>query len=119
MYGTDAATRRRGRDGKMNIVILDGYTENPGDLSWDAFRAIGNLTVYDRTKPEQTVERIVDAEILIVNKVRVTSEVLDACPKLQYIGLLSTGYDVINLAAATRRKIPMCNVPGYGTQPVA
>ena len=106
----------------MNIVILDGYCLNPGDLSWDGFSAMGRVTVYDRTPVEdvdETVRRIGDAGIVLANKTPITRAVLDRCPQVRYVGLLSTGYNVVDTAAARERNIPVCNVPGYGTASVA
>ena len=105
----------------MKIVILDGYTINPGDLSWDGLRALGDVTVYDRTEKtlEATVARIGDAEAVFTSKVPITEEVLTKCPNLRFIGVLATGYNVIDLAAAKRRNIPVCNVPAYSTDAVA
>lgn len=103
----------------MKIVILDGYTENPGDLSWDGFRQFGEVTVYDRTPAEQTVERIGDADIVYTNKTPITKEVLEQCPGIRYIGTLATGYNVVDVETAAKRGIPVCNVPGYGTAAVA
>lgn len=106
----------------MNIVILDGYCLNPGDLSWDGFSAMGRVTVYDRTPVEdvdETVRRIGDAGIVLTNKTPITRAVLDRCPQVRYVGLLSTGYNVVDTAAARERSIPVCNVPGYGTASVA
>lgn len=103
----------------MKIVILDGYTENPGDLSWDGFRRFGEVTVYDRTPAEQTVERIGDADIVYTNKTSITKEVLEQCPGIRYIGTLATGYNVVDVETAAKRGIPVCNVPGYGTAAVA
>lgn len=103
----------------MKIVILDGYTENPGDLSWDGFRRFGEVTVYDRTPAEQTVERIGDADIVYTNKTPITKEVLEQCPGIRYIGTLATGYNVVDVETAAKRGIPVCNVPGYGTAAVA
>ena len=106
----------------MNIVILDGYCLNPGDLSWDGFSAMGRVTVYDRTPVEdvdETVRRIGDAGIVLTNKTPITRAVLGRCPQVRYVGLLSTGYNVVDTAAARERNIPVCNVPGYGTASVA
>lgn len=103
----------------MKIVILDGYTENPGDLSWAGFEALGELSVYDRTRPEQTAERIGDAEIVITNKTVIDEKVLSACLSIRYIGVLATGYNVVDTAAAAKRSIPVCNIPTYGTDAVA
>lgn len=103
----------------MNIVILDAYTSNPGDLSWEKFEALGNLTVYDYTPADKVIERCKDAEIIIDNKVFITREIIEQLPKLKYIGLLSTGFNVIDIAAAKERGIPVCNVPTYSTSAVA
>jgi glycerate dehydrogenase len=102
----------------MNIVILDGYTENPGDLSWSGFEALGRVTVFDRTPPEEIVPRIGRAEIVIVNKTPLTRETLLACPDVRYIGMLSTGYDVVDVAAAKESGIVVSNIPTYGTHAV-
>ena len=103
----------------MKIVVLDGYTENPGDLSWEALAALGDLTVYDYTAPAETAARSQDTEILITNKTVLSGELIAALPKLRYIGLLSTGYNVVDIAAAKAREIPVCNIPTYGTESVA
>jgi len=103
----------------MKIVVLDGYTLNPGDISWEPLAALGELTVYDRTTAEKTVERIGDASIVLTNKTRLTAEVLSAAPAVKYVGVLATGYDVVDIAEAKRRGIPVCNVPGYATNAVA
>lgn len=103
----------------MKIVVLDGYTENPGDISWDGFKACGELTVYERTRPEEVDERLQDAEIAIINKVRMTREIMQAHPNLRYIGVLATGYDVVDVKAAKELNIAVTNVPGYGTDTVA
>lgn len=103
----------------MKIVILDGYTENPGDLSWDAFRELGQLQVYDRTAPEEVVARIGDAEIVIINKTPMTEQVMSQCDNLRYIGVLATGYNVVEVQAAQRRGIAVTNIPTYGTTAVA
>ena len=106
----------------MDIVILDGYTENPGDLSWESFEALGDLTVYDRTPKtdlREIIRRIGDARAVITNKTPIGEEVLAACPSVRYIGLLSTGADAVDGAAARRRGIPVCNVPAYSTMAVA
>ena len=85
----------------MKIVVLDGYTENPGDLSWDSLREFGQLRVYDRTGSEdQVIERIGDAEVVFVNKVPITRRVLDQCPNIRFISVLATGYNVIDVKAA-------------------
>ncbi len=105
----------------MKIVILDGFTENPGDLSWDGFSHLGELTVYDRTPDDfdTVVKRIGDNQAVIVNKVKITKEILDACPNIEYIGVLATGYNVVDTVACAERGIPVCNVPTYGTSAVA
>lgn len=102
----------------MKIVVLDGYTENPGDLSWEILEDLGELTVYDRTATEDIVNRIANAEIVIVNKTPISKEILSACPSIKYIGVLATGYNVIDIVAAKERNIPVCNVPTYGTEAV-
>ena len=103
----------------MKIVVLDGYTENPGDLSWDGLRALGELTVYDRTRPEEAASRIQDAEIIVTNKVPVTRALLDQCTGIRYVSVLATGYNVVDLKAASERGIPVSNVPAYSTDAVA
>ena len=103
----------------MKIVILDGYTENPGDLSWEGFAALGELTVYERTAAADIVPRIGDAEIVYTNKTPITAETLAVCPNLRYIGLLATGYNVVDVAAAKARGVAVTNIPTYGTAAVA
>ena len=102
----------------MKIVILDAYAANPGDLSWDEFAALGELTVYDRTAQEDAAARIGDAEVDFINKVRLTDEIFAACPNLKLVSILATGYNIVDLAAAKRRGITVCNVPGYSTRAV-
>jgi len=102
----------------MKIVILDGYTENPGDLSWAELEKLGEVTVYDRTPAEEIVSRIGDAEIVITNKTPISRETMDACPNMKYIAVLATGYNVIDTAAAKEKGIPVSNVPTYGTAAV-
>jgi len=102
----------------MKIVILDGYTENPGDLSWEDFEKLGTLTVYDRTPGDKIVERIGDNEAVIVNKTPLSRETIAACPSIRYIGVLATGYNIVDVAAAKERGIPVCNIPTYGTAAV-
>lgn len=102
----------------MKIVILDGYTENPGDLSWDELAKLGDLTVYDRTSltnEKEAIERIGDAEIVFTNKTPIRKGVIDACPNMKLISLLATGYDVVDAAYAREKGIPVTNVPVYGT----
>lgn len=106
----------------MKIVILDGYCLNPGDLSWDGFASMGEVTVYDRTPTDDEdgiVRRIGDGEIVLTNKTPITRAILERCPAVKYIGILATGYNVVDAAAARGRDIPVCNVPGYGTASVA
>ena len=102
----------------MNIVELDGYAANPGDLSWDALKTFGNLTVYPRTAPEDVAERAKDADAVLVNKVNITDEVMARLPKLKYIGVLATGYNVVDVDAAHRRGIVVTNIPSYSTDSV-
>ena len=103
----------------MKIVILDGYTANPGDLSWKALEEMGTLTVYERTKPEETVERAKDAEVVLTNKVLLKRQEIEQLPKLRYIGVLATGYNVVDLEAAREHGIIVTNVPAYSTLSVA
>ncbi len=105
-------------DLKPNIVVLDGHTLNPGDLNWDGLCEMGKLTVYDRTSPEQVTERAMMAEIVFTNKTPLTAEAINKLPALKYIGVLATGYNVVNIAAARTRDIPVTNIPGYGTESV-
>ena len=104
----------------MKLVVLDGNALNPGDLSWDALSAFGDLTVYDRTANlEEAVTRIGDAELLYINKFPVTEELLSRCPSIKAVFVLATGYNVVDCAACRARNIPVCNVPTYGTAAVA
>ncbi|MBQ4050081.1 MAG: D-2-hydroxyacid dehydrogenase [Oscillospiraceae bacterium] len=103
----------------MKIVVLDGYTENPGDLSWEELGTLGELTVYDRTPTEEILPRIGDAEVVITNKSPITVATIDACPGMKYIAVLATGYNVVDVNAAKERGIPVSNVPAYGTASVA
>jgi len=103
----------------MNIVILDAYTSNPGDLSWEDFEKIGNLTVYDYTPKNKIIERAKDADIIIDNKVIINREIIEQLPKLKYIGLLSTGFNVIDSETAKEHGIIVTNVPTYSTAAVA
>ena len=104
----------------MKIVVLDGYTENPGDLSWEALGKLGELTVYDRTPYEDAaiIGRISDAEIVVTNKCPIRKSVIDACPQIKYIAVLATGYNVVDVQDAARKGIPVSNVPTYGTEAV-
>jgi len=103
----------------MNIVILDGHTLNPGDLSWEDLKALGSCAIFDRTPPAQVVERAAQADIVITNKVALNREQLLALPKLKYIGVTATGYNIVDVAAARQRGVLVTNVPAYGTRSVA
>ncbi|MCI9577798.1 MAG: D-2-hydroxyacid dehydrogenase [Oscillibacter sp.] len=106
----------------MKIVVLDGYTENPGDLSWAGLEALGELTVYDRTSltdEEEIIRRIGGAGMVFTNKTPITRRVMDACPGIRFIALLATGYNVVDVAYAKKRGIPVSNVPVYGTRSVS
>lgn len=105
----------------MKIVVLDGYAENPGDLSWAPLEALGEVTVYDRTSltdEEETIVRLSGAEIAVTNKTPITRRVIDACPRLRYITMLATGYNVVDAAYAREKGIPLSNIPAYGTAAV-
>lgn len=107
---------------EMKIVVLDGYAENPGDLSWDELGRLGELTVYDRTSltnEAEAIARIGDAEVVLTNKTPITKKVFDACPGMKFISLLSTGYNVVDYVYAKERGIPVTNVPTYGTTSVS
>jgi glycerate dehydrogenase len=103
----------------MKIVVLDGYSLNPGDLSWEPLRSLGDLEIFDRTPSELTIERASGATVVLTNKTALSATVLDQLPDLRYIGVLATGYNVIDLDAARRRGIVVSNVPTYGTASVA
>lgn len=103
----------------MKIVMLDSYTTNPGDLSWEAFEALGEFIAYDYTPADKTVERAKDADVVITNKTLLPREVLEQLPKCKYIGLLSTGFNVVDIEYVKEKDIPVCNVPTYSTQAVA
>lgn len=105
----------------MDIVVLDGYTVNPGDLSWDKLKEFGNLTVYDRSTggTQQVIQRIGKAEIVYTNKTPITKEIMDACPGIRLISLLATGYNVVDYLYAKEKGILVTNVPAYGTASVA
>lgn len=102
-----------------NIVVLDGYTLNPGDLSWESLKKLGSLKVYDRTPADKVIERIGTCDIVYTNKTPITKEVLDACPAIKFIGVLATGYNVVDYEAAKAKGIPVANIPTYGTMAVA
>lgn len=103
----------------MKIVVLDGYTLNPGDLSWDALKALGEVVLHDRTPPEEVAARCADAEIVVTNKALLPREVIAALPKLRFITVTATGFNIVDAAAAKERGIPVSNVPLYGTRAVA
>ena len=103
----------------MNIVILDGYTTNPGDLNWSGLEELGNLTVHERTSEDKIIERAVDCEIVLTNKTILNRNIIEALPKVKYIGLMSTGTNAVDIAAATSHGITITNVPAYSTASVA
>lgn len=103
----------------MKITILDAYTANPGDLSWSDLQELGTVTIYDRTSPEEVIERAKDAEIVLVNKVKMTRDVIKKLPNLRYIGVLATGYNVVDIESAKEQGIVVTNVPAYSTISVA
>ncbi len=103
----------------MKIVILDGYAANPGDLSWERLRELGEVVVYDRTAPHETIERAQDAQVVLTNKVVLGRKELEQLPALRYIGVLATGYNVVDIAYAEERGIVVTNVPAYSTESVA
>lgn len=104
---------------RMKIVVLDGYTLNPGDLSWKALEALGDCSVYDRLAPEEVIPRAIDAEVILTNKTVLSAETIGSLAKLQYIGVLATGYNIVDVEAAGKCGIPVSNVPTYGTESVA
>lgn len=103
----------------MNIVVLDGFTMNPGDLSWNELEKLGTLKVYDRTSPEQLLERAADAEAVLTNKTVLNAAALRNMPKLKYVGVLATGYNVVDIAVAKELGIVVTNIPAYSTESVA
>ena len=103
----------------MRIVVLDGYTLNPGDLSWDALAALGDLQVHDRTPADQVLPRAREAEIVLTNKTVLSASTIASLDRLQYIGVLATGYNIVDVAAAANRGITVTNVPTYSTRSVA
>ena len=102
----------------MKIVVLDGYTLNPGDLSWEGLEKLGNLTVFDRTPPDKVLERAADADIIFTNKTPLGGEVLNQLPNLKFIGVLATGYNIIDTDTARKKGVVVTNVPGYSTASV-
>ena len=103
----------------MKIIVLDGYGLNPGDLNWNGFEELGELTVYDRTSPSELMERAAGAEVLVTNKTLITADNIEALPELKYIGVLATGYNVVDIDAARAHGIVVTNIPAYSTASVA
>jgi glycerate dehydrogenase len=102
----------------MKIVILDGYTLNPGDLSWEGLQQLGEVEIHDRTPADLVVERCMGAEIVFTNKTPIAAEAINSLPELKYIGILATGYNIVDVEAARQKGMVVCNVPGYGTASV-
>src|SRR4029077_4840600 len=103
----------------MNLVVLDGYALNPGDLSWDTLEKIVNVKIYDRTPPDLVVERSQGAELILTNKTPLTAASIGQLSSLRYVGVMATGYNIVDVQAAKERKIPVTNIPTYGTASVA
>lgn len=103
----------------MKITVLDGYGLNPGDMSWEGMARLGELRIYDRTAPEETFERAKDSDMLITNKTRLDADMISRLPKLKYIGVLATGYNVVDVAAAKEQGVTVTNIPAYSTMSVA
>ena len=103
----------------MRIVVLDGYAANPGDLNWDELKALGECTIYDRTAPGEVLKRSADAEVILTNKTIITAEHIAALPALKYIGVLATGYNIVDIGAAKEHNIIVTNIPAYSTASVA
>lgn len=103
----------------MKITVLDGYTTNPGDLSWEWLEKLGDCTVYDRTPPEMIAERTKDCDIVITNKTPLRKHLLETLPNLKYVGLLSTGFNIVDWEYCKEKGIPVCNIPSYSTSAVA
>lgn len=103
----------------MDIVVLDGYTLNPGDLSWDDLSALGECSFHDRTSPDLVVQRAAEAKIILTNKTVITASQIQSLPNLKYIGVLATGFNIVDVKAARSREIPVTNIPAYGTRSVA
>ena len=103
----------------MKIVILDGHTLNPGDLSWKAFEELGEVVVYERSSPEEVIERSLDCDALITNKAIVSSQAIQEADNLKYIGVTATGVNIVDIDAASEKGVPVCNVAGYGPDSVA
>ena len=101
------------------IVVLDGYTLNPGDLSWKGLQQLGECSIYDRSAPEDVMARAENAEIILTNKIVLSADMIERLDSLQYIGVTATGYNIVDVEATRRRGIPVTNVPTYGTESVA
>ncbi len=104
---------------RLQIVVLDGYAANPGDISWEPLNELGEVTLYERTKPDEIIERIKGAEIVLTNKVVITRSIIENSPALRYIGVLATGYNVVDLEAANEKEVVVTNIPAYSTHAVA
>lgn len=104
---------------QRKIVVLDAYTLCADELNYDELNELGSVTVYERTTPEQAIERIGDAEIILTNKVVITREIMEACPSLRYVGVTATGFNIVDIEEAKRRGIVVTNAPAYSTQAVA
>src|ERR1700677_1338574 len=103
----------------MHLVIIDGFTLNPGDLNWDELGKIATITYYDRTPKDQIAARLADADGVLTNKIPISAETIAACPRLRYIGVTASGYNIIDLEAAKKAGVVVTNVPGYSTMSVA
>jgi len=103
----------------MNLVVLDGYTLNPGDLNWDKLQELTNCAIYDRTAPDEIIERCREADIVLLNKAPFSAETISALPQLKFINVMATGFNIVDINAAAKRKIPVANVPAYSTNSVA
>ena len=103
----------------MKIVVLDAFAMNPGDLSWEQLKNIGDTEIYDRSLPEESIKRVSDAEIILTNKALVNKDIIEAAPNLKYIGVMATGYNVVDITEAHKRNIVVTNVPAYSTASVA
>lgn len=103
----------------MKLVVLDGYTLNPGDLDWSSMESLGETKIYDRTSENEIFDRIQDADIVLTNKTPLRKELIERCNRLRLISVLATGYDVVDVDAASKKGIVVCNVPSYGTYSVS
>jgi glycerate dehydrogenase len=113
------AEERQNKEQFMKIVVLDGYTLNPGDISWEGLEALGDLTVYDRTPQEQIAQRIEGAEVVLTNKTPLTRSLFEQVRSIRFVGVLATGYNVVDIAAASEYGVVVTNIPTYGTAAVA